>query len=231
MLLSVDWDAFSGTRELVFDAPIWGTRDREYDRLQAWRDRAARRGGQGWDALADDFPLYPGWQELKQYAGVPTWVSLSHAQAWEWLDFFPVQDVLNVDSHHDLGSLSGDPTRVRPGNWAGLALKAGKISRYACHYPGWHAHLPVAEGFDLHRTREELLTLLSDDVLARVTLHRPVQWPAPERVRGILLVQSPAWTNPAHDPEFHRLARALSACPVTPTMKRSPPFIGRSLSV
>ena len=48
LLLSIDWDAFSGTRELVFDAPIWGTRDREEDRLQAWRDRARRRGGPGW---------------------------------------------------------------------------------------------------------------------------------------------------------------------------------------
>lgn len=230
MLLSVDWDAFSGTRELVFDAPIWGTRDREHDRLQAWRDRAIKRGGQDWEALARDFPLYAGWQELARYAGVPTWSALSHAQAWDWLDFFPPQHVLNVDSHHDLGSLSGDPTRVRPGNWAGLALKAGKVTTYTCQYPEWHAGLPVAEGFDPERTRTELQPLLAPDVLRRVSLTRTPQWPPPEQVQGILLVQSPAWTSPAHDETLHGLTHLLSAQPLTPIMNRTRIFIERSLS-
>ncbi|WP_135229096.1 arginase [Deinococcus fonticola] len=220
MLLSVDWDAFSGTRELVFDAPIWGTRDRDHDRLEAWRGRVRQRQGDSWDALAHDFPLYSGWQALRQYAGVPAWVALSHADAWAWLDFFPPQPVLNVDSHHDLGSLSGDPARVRPGNWAGLALQAGKISNYACHYPDWHAHLPVAEGYDLARTRTELEGLLPADVLGRVTLARPPSWPHPQEVAGLLLVQSPAWTNPAHDAAFYELVTALRAHVLTAPLNR-----------
>ncbi|MFK7603333.1 arginase [Deinococcus sp. SM5_A1] len=222
MLLSIDWDAYSGTREFVFDAPIWGTRDREQDRLEAWRERVQKRGGGDWAALADDFPLYPGWQELKQYAGVPAFVALSHADAWAWLEQFPGRDVLNVDSHHDLVSFSGDATRVRPGNWAGLGLRAGLIGRYTCLYPEWHADLPVAEGSDLDRTRAELLPLLPPEVLDRVTLTRALPLPPPAEVEALLLVQSPAWTNPAHDAEFLALAGHLNCSPLTAPLRRPP---------
>lgn len=226
LLLSIDWDAFSGTRELVFDAPIWGTRDRAEDRVEAWRDRARRRDPQapGWTALDADFPLHPGWEALERYAGIPAHVTLTHADAWAWLEGHPDADVLNVDSHHDLASLSGDPRRVRPGNWAGLGLRAGRIRRYTCLYPGWHAGLPVAEGFDLERTRGELEALLPPDVLARVTLARMAHpqggLPDPADVTALLLVQSPAWTNPAHDPAFLQLARTLEAVPLTPPLER-----------
>lgn len=227
MLLSLDWDAFSGTRELVFDAPIWGTRDREPDRLEAWRERARKRdpGAPGWTALDADFPLYPGWEGLERYAGIPATVTLTHADAWTWLEAFPGQDVLNVDSHHDLASLSGDAGRVRPGNWAGLGLRAGLIRRYTCLYPDWHAGLPVAEGFDLARTWDEVASLLPPEVLERVTLRRMddpgAGLPDPARVTAVLLVQSPAWTSPAHDPVFFGLARTLRAVPLTPPLSRS----------
>lgn len=235
MLLTIDWDAFSGTRELVFDAPIWGTPDREYDRLEAWRARARKRGGEGWnggggngnswDVLAQDFPLYPGWEDLQQYAGVPTWAALSHADAWAWLDLFPVQDLLNIDSHHDLGNLRGDPARVRPGNWAGLALQAGKIGRYVCQYPAWHADLPVAEGFDLARTGAEVAAWLPANLRERVRLSRADQevapWPPAREVTALLLVQSPAWTSPTHDLELLELARALNAKIWTPLLTRA----------
>ncbi|BDP40160.1 hypothetical protein DAETH_01290 [Deinococcus aetherius] len=227
MLLSLDWDAFSGTVPLVFDAPIWGTRDRERDRLEAWRDRAHRRDprAEGWASLAADFPLYPGWEEVERYAGVPAAVTLTHADAWEWLQAHPGEDVLNVDSHHDLLSLSGDPGRVRPGNWAGLGLGAGLIRRYTCLYPDWHAELPVAEGFDLGRTRGEIELHLPPEVLERVTLqrmaHPGVGLPDPSGVNAVLLVQSPAWTSPAHDAAFLGLARALNAVPLTPPLDRS----------
>ncbi|MFC5847085.1 arginase [Deinococcus petrolearius] len=224
MLLSIDWDAFSGPRELVFDAPIWGTRDREEDRLAAWRSRAARRGGAGWGALEDDFPLYPGWEALAAYAGAPAWVTLSHADAWAWLERFPGEDVLNLDSHHDLASFSGDPARLRPGNWAGLGLRAGLIRQYTCVYPAWHAGLPVAEGFDLERTGAELAPLLAPELLARVTLTRAASpgsgLPDPAEVRAVLLVQSPAWTSPAHDGAFAALAGALRAAPLAPPLVR-----------
>lgn len=220
LLLSIDWDAFSGTRELVFDAPIWGTRDREEDRVEAWRERARKRGGPGWTALDADFPLYPGWETLERYAGVPAHVTLTHADAWDWLAASPGAHVLNVDSHHDLASLSGDPTRVRPGNWAGLALAAGRAGHYTCLYPEWHAALPVAEGYDLERTRGEVAPLLAPDVLARVTLTRGLNWPDPAEVAALLLVQSPAWTSPAHDPAFFRLVRVLGAAPLTPPLDR-----------
>ncbi len=224
LLLSVDWDAFSGTRELVFDAPIWGSRDREEDRVEAWRARAQRRGGGGWAALAADFPLYPGWEALERYAGIPTHVTLTHADAWNWLAGFPGAQVLNVDSHHDLASLSGDRARVRPGNWAGLALAAGRAGGYTCLYPDWHAGLPVAEGYDLERTWGEVTPLLPPDVRERVTLARGLRWPDPAEVTALLLVQSPAWTSPAHDLAFFRLVRALGARPLTPPLERSAAF-------
>ena len=238
MLLSVDWDAFSGTREGIFDAPIWGTPDRAYDRAGAWAARARRRAGEAWtpgdwSALEGDFPLYPGWEALRAYRGVPSWVTLSHAEAWPWLERFPGEAVLNVDSHHDLASLSGDPERLRPGNWAGLALRRGLIRQYTCAYPAWHAGLPVAEGYDLARTEGELAGLgarLGPDLRARVRLRRlgePVGggresglWPAPERVRGLLLVQSPAWTSPAHDATFWALAQTLGAEVIEPPLHR-----------
>ncbi len=226
MLLSVDWDAFSGTRALVFDAPIWGTPDREHDRWEAWRGRAHHRGGADWTALELDFPLYPGWEALRRYAGVPAFVAVSHADAWTWLQRFPGQDVLNLDSHHDLASLSGDPARVRPGNWAGLGLRAGLIGRYTCRYPAWHADLPVAEGHDLERTRAEVAGLLPPEVLERVTLGRAPapedpHLPDPAQVRSLLLVQSPSWTSPAHDRAFFQLADFLNGAVLTPPLDRS----------
>ncbi|MVN85773.1 arginase [Deinococcus sp. HMF7620] len=227
MLLSVDWDAFSGTRELVFDAPIWGTPDRDTDRLAAWSVRAQRRGAgpADWAALDTDFPLYTGWEALRAYAGVPAFVTLSHADAWEWLDQFPGQAVLNLDSHHDLGSTSGDPERVRPGNWAGLALRRGRVRHVTTLYPVWHEALPVAEGYDLARTAGELTALLPPDALARVTLTRQVApgsgLPDPAAVSSVLLVQSPAWTNPAHDGALLDLAAALRCSPLVPPLRRS----------
>lgn len=227
MLLSVDWDAFSGTRELVFDAPIWGTRDRPHDRDAAWWTRTLRRGGTAWDALDADYPLYPGWEAIAQYAGVPAYVALSHADAWAWLEQYPGHDVLNVDSHHDLASLSGDPRRVRPGNWAGLGLSAGLIRTYTCAYPAWHAHLPVAEGFDLPRTRTELGALLPADVQARTTLRRQPEaqgvWPDAAQVTSLLLVQSPAWTSPAHDDTFMQVVRGVEATPLSEPLGRPRP--------
>ncbi|MDB5045073.1 MAG: arginase [Deinococcus sp.] len=220
VLLSIDWDAYSGCAELVFDAPIWGTRDLPADRYEAWQARTLKRNGkaQDWSPLDADYPLHPGWEALERYAGCPAWVTLSHADAWEWLQDHARQsgapnDVLNIDSHHDLASRSGDGTRVRPGNWAGLGLGGGLIRHYSCLYPAWHAALPVAEGFDLERTHAEVSGLLPPEVLPRLTLHRMAhptgRWPAPAEVSGVLLVQSPAWTNPAHDAAFWHLAGVL----------------------
>ncbi|ACO46991.1 hypothetical protein DEDE109153_14620 [Deinococcus deserti] len=220
MLLSVDWDAYSGTRELVFDAPVWGTRDRPHDRLKAWEERAHKRGAADWSVLEPDFPLYSGWEALVRYIGVPAFVTLSHADAWNWLEQFPGQEVLNVDSHHDLSSFSGDGARLRPGNWAGLGLRAGLVSRYTCQYPQWHADLPVAEGYDLDRTRMELLSLLPEEVLGRVTLTRHGELPDPALVSSVLLVQSPAWTSPAHDSAFFELASRLGCAPLVPPLDR-----------
>ncbi|ULH14840.1 arginase [Deinococcus sp. KNUC1210] len=220
MLLSVDWDAYSGCADLVFDAPIWGTPDREHDRLARWHERVSKRGGSDWQALDAEFPLYPGWQELTQYAGVPVYSALSHEQAALWLHAFPGRDVLNIDSHHDLSNLRGDPQRWRPGNWAGLGLAAGLIERYTVRYPEWHAGLLVTEGYDLSRTRQELETALLPDVLARVQLERSAALPAPAEVEAVLLVQSPSWTNPAHDAALFGLLHALKA-----TALGEPPLI------
>ena len=220
MLLSIDWDAYSACAEFVFDAPIWGTPDREHDRLTAWRARVRRRGGRGWDSLEHDFPLLGDWQSLTRFAGLPTFVAWSHAHAWAWLEQFPGRPVLNLDSHHDLVSVSGDPSRLRPGNWAGLALGQGLVTRYTARYPGWHAGLAVAEGHDLARTRDELAARLPADLLARVTLERSDLLPDPAEVEAVLLVQSPAWTSPAHDAAFAGLCAALQARELSPPLAR-----------
>lgn len=214
MLLSIDWDAYSGCAEHVFDAPIWGTPDREYDRLEAWRVRATKRGGPDWGVLAHDFPLYPGWEELKRYAGLPAHVTLSHAAAQDWLALYPARNVLNLDSHHDLYSQSGDPQRWRPGNWAGLGLAAGLVTGYTVRYPQWHAGLLVAEGHDLTRTRAELEAALLPGLLPGVRLERGPQLPPVPEVEALLLVQSPSWSSPAHDAAFLSLAAALRAAPL-----------------
>ncbi|WP_424950067.1 arginase [Deinococcus sp.] len=223
MLLSLDWDAYSGCAEYVFDAPIWGTPDREHDRLEAWRERARKRGGHDWSVLDADFPLYPGWEALVGYAGVPTFVTLSHAAAEAWLPLYPGREVLNIDSHHDLYSQTGDPGRWRPGNWAGLGLAAGLVGRYRVRYPDWHTGLAVAEGYDLARTRSELEAALPPELLAQVTLERGPQLPAPAEVEAVLLVQSPAWTSPAHDGAFFGLAEALRSVPLGPAPLHRPP--------
>ncbi|AWN24164.1 arginase [Deinococcus irradiatisoli] len=213
MLLSLDWDAYSGCRELVFDAPIWGTPDREADRLDAWRRRAVKRDARasGWQVLEPDFPLYPGWQDWTQYAGRPAFVAWSHAHAWAWLERFPGREVLNIDSHHDLYSLSGQGAKVRPGNWAGLALAAGLISHYRAEYPAWHTDLAVAEGHDLSRTHAEIAAHLSAEPLSRLGLGLLERLPPKDEVEALLLVQSPSWTSPAHDPAFFELVSALGA--------------------
>ncbi len=214
MLLSIDWDAYSGCAEHVFDAPIWGTPDREYDRTEAWRARVRKRGGHDWQALRHDFPLFPGWQELTRYAGCPAHVTLSHAAAQDWLALFPGRSVLNLDSHHDLYSQSGDPERWRPGNWAGLGLVSGLVSAYTVRYPEWHDGLMVAEGHDLTRTRAELEGAMSARLLSRVRLERGPELPPASEVEAVLLVQSPAWSSPAHDAAFFALAGALRAAPL-----------------
>ena len=210
MLLSIDWDAYSGCAEHVFDAPIWGTPDREHDRLQAWQERARKRGG-GWEALAADFPLYPGWQALTRYMGLPAFVTLSHAAAEGWLRLYPGRTVLNIDSHHDLYSQSGDRARWRPGNWAGLGLASGLIGSYIVRYPAWHNLLLVAEGHDLGRTEGEIMASLNPELLPRLRLERGPELPPVAQVEALLLVQSPSWSSPAHDPAFFELARAFGA--------------------
>jgi hypothetical protein len=226
MLLSIDWDCYSGCVEHVFDAPIWGTPDRGHDRLDAWRVRASKRDGAkrggaaaGWEVLEADFPLFSGHEALQQYAGKPAYVTLSHAQAREWLELYPGREVLNLDSHHDLYSGSGDQAalaRWRPGNWAGLGLASGLISSYTVRYPAWHQALMVAEGHDLERTQAELSAALEPAVLGRVRLERGPELPAPAEVEAVILVQSPAWCSPAHDGGFFRLAHALSAATLEP---------------
>ena len=222
MLLSIDWDFYSGCNEHVFDGPLWGTPDREHDRLARWRERALKRDARanGWTTLAKDFPLHGDPHELLVYKGLPTFVAWSHAHAWDWLTRFPGRDVLNFDSHHDLYSASGDPERVRPGNWAGLALERGLVGRYTCAYPAWHADVRVAEGFDLERTWDEVRAGLSPALLPRVELGRNSPLPDSAHVESLLLVQSPAWTSPAHDGVFFELAGALEAVPLSPPLER-----------
>lgn len=208
MLLSIDWDAYSGTREFVFDAPIWGTPDRQFDQYEAWQVRKARRDNER--LFQEDFPLYDGWQALLEW-NVPTFAASSHASAYEWVKQWPNRHVLNIDSHHDLYSQSGDTQRVRAGNWAGLALLHGLIRSYTCQYPNWHGQLAVAEGYDLERTHAEIADVLSLELRKYIQLQRSDLLPDPKSVEALILIQSPAWCNPMHDRYFLELVSVLNA--------------------
>ncbi len=205
MLLSVDWDYFSGCVEHVFDAPIWGTRDTAFDRLEAWQVRALKRNGD----LSHDFPLFEDWSWLLQFSGIKTFATLSHADAYSLLERFHISSVVNLDSHHDLFSTSGDPNKLRAGNWAGLALEHRLIQSYKCIYPSWHAQVRVTEGYDLVRTRKEFP---SQFALHNIRLERlPLLELEMGQIDFVLLVQSPAWTNPEHDDIFFKLCENLKA--------------------
>lgn len=227
LLLSVDWDAYSAVRPLVFDAPIWGTADRAADRTERWEERARSRDPQARDfsALAGDYPLLGRPDDLRRYRGRPVYALWSHAHLLPLLERWAAErgplPVLSVDSHHDLFSGSGNPAAPRPGNWAGLALARGMVSRLTVRYPPWHAGLPVAEGFDLARTAEELRAALPPALLSRLTLERSAELPPPEAVGAVVLVQSPSWCSPAHDPALLELLNTLSATPITAPRSRT----------
>ena len=207
-LLSVDWDYFSGSLEHVFDSPLWGTPDLEFDRLERWRDRTRIRGGSSFEALRHDFPLFGNPRELLRFVSLPTFAVSSHDAAYGLLERLNCSSVVNLDSHHDLFSSSGDPGRVRPGNWAGLALEHVLIESYSCIYPAWHTNVRVTEGFDLDRTRSELGPRVWRD---RVLLERDDSVLATLEPNFVLLVLSPSWSNPLYDPLFLEIARGLNA--------------------
>ena len=208
MLLSVDWDYFVGSADLIFDSPLWGTADTTLERDTAWSARAIKRGGSSFEVLREDFPLLVSPKPLEELVGVPCFACVTHSDAYDLLRRLEIREVLNLDSHLDLYSSSGDPQRVRPGNWAGLALERGVIDAYTCRYPMWHADLRVTEGFDLERTRAELPAQFSS---LNVTLERGgLELPRSE-IEAVLLVQSPAWTNPLFDLDFLRLCAVLNA--------------------
>ena len=208
MLLSVDWDYFVGSADLIFDSPLWGTPDTALERGAAWNARAVKRGGSSFEVLRDDFPLLVSPKPLQRLAGVPCFACVTHSDAYGLLKRLEIRQVLNLDSHHDLFSSSGDSQRVRPGNWAGLALERGVIDAYTCRYPAWHADLRVTEGFDLERTRAELPAKFSS---LNVTLERGgLELPRSD-IEAVLLVQSPAWTNPLFDSDFLELCAVLNA--------------------
>lgn len=207
-LLSVDWDYFSGSLEHVFDSPLWGSPDLEFDRCERWRERARSRGGSSFAVLRHDFPLFGDPQVLLRFVGIPTFAVSSHAAAYGLLKRQNCSSVINLDSHHDLFSSSGDPTRVRPGNWAGLALELGLIETYTCIYPSWHKGVRVSEGFDLDRTWSELGVRAWLD---RVSLSRDDSVLDSLEPNAILLVLSPAWSNPLYDSLFLELAQGLNA--------------------
>jgi hypothetical protein len=217
-LLSVDWDYFSGSAELVFDSPFWGTRDTDFDRFEAWEARVLKRGGSSFEVLQDDFPLFGQPLELLKFAGLPCYATVSHSDAYALIKHLGISSVVNLDSHHDLFSSSGDPNRVRPGNWAGLALEHGLISSYTCIYPAWHENVRVTEGFDLNRTKLELPSRLSD---FEIDLQHGDLKLEPESVSAVLLVQSPAWTNPLYDSMFLELCDGLNAQLISAILERS----------
>jgi len=229
MLLSVDWDFYAGSREHIFDSPLWGSPDLEYHRHERWRELARKRGGEGWDVLEHDFPLYGNPLELLILEGLPCFMALSHESGLKWLEVqqgeqaYP-KTLFNLDSHHDLYSSSGDPYRVRPGNWVGHALERGLISHYTCLYPHWHSSVAVAEGFDVERTWSEIGARASREQvsLERLTFGSTLESAIVlSDLSSVLLVQSPAWTNPLYDEVFLELCEKLQAQILTPPLARA----------
>jgi hypothetical protein len=217
MLLSLDWDYFVGSADLIFDSPLWGTADTVLERDAAWSARAVKRGGSSFETLREDFPLLVSPKPLEGLVGVPCFACVTHSDAYDLLRRLEIRQVLNFDSHHDLYSSSGDPQRVRPGNWAGLALERGVIDAYTCRYPVWHSDLRVTEGFDLERTRSELPAKFSS---FNLTFERGgLELPRSE-IEAVLLVQSPSWTNPLFDPDFLELCAVLNAEFLEPPLER-----------
>ena len=224
MLLSVDWDFYAGANEHVFDSPLWGSPDLEYHRFERWQELARKRGGSSWKVLREDFPLFGNPLELLKFFGLPCYVALSHDSGFEWLEQVSQaspQPLLNLDSHHDLYSSSGDTTRIRPGNWAGHALERGLISHYTCIYPRWHAEVAVSEGYDCERTWTEIGARFSRTQVTLERVSSPEQAIVPSDISSLLLVQSPAWTNPLYDVVFLELCRKLQAQVLSPPMARA----------
>lgn len=211
LLLSVDWDYFSGSLEHVFDSPLWGTPDLEFDRCERWRERAQSRGGSSFEVLRHDFPLFGDPLGLLRLAGVPTFAVSSHDAAYGLLERLNCSSVINLDSHHDLFSSSGNPSRVRPGNWAGLALENNLIESYSCLYPSWHAEVRVSEGFDIERTWSEIGARAWRDRVSLLRDETTVDMLESSSVQAILLVFSPSWSNPLYDSVFIEIARGLNA--------------------
>ena len=210
-LLSVDWDYFSGSLEHIFDSPLWGSADLEFDRCERWRERARSRGGSGFEVLRHDFPLFGDPRALLRFVGVPTFAVSNHDAAYGLLKPLNCSSVINLDSHHDLFSSSGDPNRVRPGNWAGLALEHGLIGSYSCIYPSWHSEIRVSEGFDLDRTCSEIGARVWRDLVSLSREPPGLDGLEYQSVRAMLLVLSPSWSNPLYDPLFLELAHGLNA--------------------
>jgi hypothetical protein len=202
----------------VFDSPFWGSRDTTFDRSEAWVARALKRGGSTFEALREDFPLSGNPLELKKLIDLPCYATVTHSDAYGLLEQLQIKNVINLDSHHDLFSSSGDPQRVRPGNWAGLALERGLISSYTCFYPAWHENVRVTEGFDLARTNLELSSRLSG---FNFSLQRGMPDLEKAQFEAVLLVQSPAWTNPLYDSVFLELCQVLNATFTSPLLERS----------
>jgi hypothetical protein len=78
--------------------------------------------------------------------------------------------------------------------------------------------LPVAEGFDLNRTWQEIGGRFGQDVLQ---LERQgIETVGLSGFTAILLVQSPAWTSPNHDAAFLELCNGLNARFLEPPLVR-----------
>ena len=106
-----------------------------------------------------------------------------------------------------------------------MALEHGLISSYTCTYPAWHENVRVTEGFDLSRTKLELPERFrrgwSETIPYTIpSLQRGMPKLEPAHFGAVLLVQSPAWTNPLYDSKFLELCQGLNAEIISPILER-----------
>lgn len=206
-----DWGTSDTPGSTVFSDVIW------HGRKAVWAHHGLR--------IEDVFTSRPDKDYLAVDALVATaaacgaadrlQVAESHVEILPWLqDLGPVDQVISIDAHHDLGY---HPARVAAArangtatceDWLLRALDAGLVDQAHITYPDWR---PLdAEGYTTALPWAQPHT-----DTGRVTLghHRDLRLGRYDgmTLAGIFVCRSSAWTPPWLDPAFDELVDRLAA--------------------
>lgn len=190
-LLSVDWDFFfpdlfhydwSFSECPLYINGLWHFRAGNHNlktkeiAIEAVRPNEALLRG-FWEKIIDTHKCTP-WKIV---------ISESHLDIVHLLKMYPDCDVLNFDSHHDLGYDDKTKDIIDCSNWAAYGLALGLINHYRLRYPPW---------------RKEH----AEDCPAEVkNLVKMAEYGLPKFVREIDIIfvcRSGAWTPPWSDDKW-----------------------------